>query len=93
MDASSMVAKVNIWKARDKAISDKKNEEKDDDDNPKMNNKNIENYSPDPEARYGCKGKNKFWLGYKRHHKVDMSQGIITAVKVTGADHYLRSLH
>ena len=86
VDASSMVAKVNIWKARDKAISDKKNEEKDDDDNPKMNNKNVWDYSPDPDARYGCKGKNKFWLGYKRHHQVDMSQGIITDVKVTGAD-------
>lgn len=86
VDASSMVAKVNIWKARDKAISDKKNEEKDDDDTPKMNNKNVGDYSPDPDARYGCKGKNKFWLGYKRHHQVDMSQGIITDVKVTGAD-------
>lgn len=86
VDASSMVAKVNIWKARDKAIKDKENEEKDDDDNPKMNNNNVGEYSPDPDARYGCKGKDKFWLGYKRHHQVDMSQGIITDVKVTGAD-------
>lgn len=86
VDASSMLAKVNIWKARDKAISDKENAEKDDDDNPKMNNKNVEKYSSDPDARYGCKGKKKFWLGYKRHHQVDMSQGIITEVKVTGAD-------
>jgi IS5 family transposase len=86
VDASSMIAKVNIWKARDKAIVDKQNEEKDDDDKPQMNNNNISKYSPDPDAKYGCKGKNKFWLGYKRHHQVDMSQGIITDVKVTSGD-------
>jgi len=51
-----------------------------------MNNDNIENYSSDPDARFGCKGKNKHWVGYKRHHQVDMKQGIITDVKITGAD-------
>jgi len=86
VDASSMVAKVNVWKARDKAIADKENKEKDDDDNPKMNNQNVEKYSSDSDARFGCKGKNKHWFGYKRHHQVDMSQGIVTDVKVTGAD-------
>ena len=41
VDASSMLAKVDQWKARDKAIQDKKNKERDDNDNPKMNNKNV----------------------------------------------------
>jgi len=69
-----------------KLLQSKENEEKDDDDNPKMNNQNVEKYSSDSDARFGCKGKNKHWFGYKRHHQVDMSQGIVTDVKVTGAD-------
>jgi transposase, IS5 family len=80
-----MVSKVNVWKARDKAIEDEENKERDDDDKPKMNNKNVGRYSSDPDARFGCKGKKKFWLGYKRHHQVNMKQGIITDVSVTDA--------
>ena len=40
----------------------------------------------DKDAKIGCKGKNKFWFGYKRHHTVDMTSGIITKVKVTPAN-------
>ena len=86
VDSSSMIAKVSTWAARDKATEDNDNDEKDDKNNPTMNNKNIENYSSDPDARFGCKGKDKNWVGYKRHHQVDMKQGIITDVKITGAD-------
>lgn len=86
VDASQIVARVNVWKARDKALGDEENEERDDDDNPKMNNQNVGQYSSDPDARFGCKGKDKFWLGYKRHHRVDMRQGIITTVAVTSAE-------
>ena len=46
----------------------------------------MENYSVDPDARFGYKGKNRNWLGYKRHHQVDMKQGIITYVEITGTD-------
>ena len=81
-----MIAKVSTWTACDKASDDKNNDEKNDNNTPTMNNNNIENYSSDPDARFGCKGKNKNWVGYKRHHQVDMKQGIITDVKITGAD-------
>lgn len=68
------------------AIADKKNQERDDEDRPTMNNKNIQNYSSDPEARYGAKGKNKIWCGYKRHVSVDMSHGLVNKVAVTPAN-------
>ena len=51
-----------------------------------MNYKNISNYSSDPDARYGAKGKNDIWLGYKRHVGVDMHQGLISKVAVTPAN-------
>lgn len=78
VDASKLLAKVNLWQARDKAISDKENNDKDDDGKPKMSNKNIKNYSSDKDARFGCKGKNNFFFGYKRNLSVDMRFGIIT---------------
>ena len=43
VDASKLLAKVDLWQARDKAIADKENNEKDDDGKPKMSNKNIKN--------------------------------------------------
>lgn len=86
VDASSLLSRISVWEARDKAMSDKENKNRDDHDNPKMNNQNVGDYSPDPDARFGCKGKDKYWYGYKRHHRVDMRQGLITKVAVTSAD-------
>lgn len=86
VDASKIVACVDGWKARDKAIADAQNREKNDDNKPTMNNKNVGNYSSDPDARYGAKGKNDIWLGYKRHVGVDAHQGLITKVAVTPAN-------
>lgn len=83
VDASKIVACVDTWKARDKAIADASNDEIDDDGKPTMNNKNASNYSSDPDARYGAKGKSDIWLGYKRHVAVDMNQGLISKVAVT----------
>lgn len=83
VDSSKIVACVDTWKARDRAIADLKNQERDDDDNPTMNNRNLEEYSSDPDARFGAKGKNDIWLGYKRHLSVDAHQGIVTKVAVT----------
>ena len=51
-----------------------------------MNNRNLKQYSSDPDARFGVKGKNDIWLGYKRHVGVDTHQGIITKVAVTPAN-------
>jgi hypothetical protein len=51
-----------------------------------MNNQNISKYISDSEARFGAKGKNNIWLGYKRHLSVDMSNGLINK---DGSDYIL----
>lgn len=76
-DASAIIAKETTWTERDKALAN--GEEK-------LNNENIENYSADKDARFGCKGKNKFWYGYKRNASVDMGSGLIKSVAVTPAN-------
>ena len=86
LDASALRARVNIWEARDKALEDKNNTEKDDDDNPKMNNKNVSKYSTDKDAKFGAKGKNNFWFGYKLHVLMDFKFGFITKNTVTSAE-------
>lgn len=86
VDSSKIVACVDSWKARDKALADIKNKETDDDGNPTMNNKNVGKYSSDPEARYGAKGKNNIYIGYKRHVGVDASLGLISKVATTPAN-------
>lgn len=86
VDSSKIEAKVDTWRARDKAIADNSNNEKDDDGNPTMNNKNISEYSTDPDARYGAKSKKDIWIGYKRHTSVDMGSGFINKVAVTPAN-------
>ena len=40
----------------------------------------------DKEAKIGCKGKEKFWYGFKKHVSVDMQSGLINKVAVTGAN-------
>jgi len=86
VDASELVARVDVWEARDRALEDKKNSETDDQGNPTMNNKNVGCYSSDKEARFGCKGKSRIWFGYKRHVAVDMSHGLISRTEVTPAN-------
>lgn len=85
-DATKIEACVDGWKARDKALADAENEETDDDGNPTMNNRNVENYSSDPDARYGAKGKGDICLGFKRHASVDMAHGLINKVTTTPAN-------
>jgi IS5 family transposase len=77
VDATAIKAKETTWEQRDKAIHD--GEEK-------LNNSNVENYSADCDARFGCKGKSKFWYGYKKHVSVDMGSGLINKVAVTPAN-------
>ena len=74
VDATSIITKNTTWAERDKAI--KEGEEK-------VNNSNIKKYAADPQARFGCKGKSKFWFGYKGHVGVDMGSGIIESAAVT----------
>jgi IS5 family transposase len=77
VDASSIKRKETTWKERDKALAN---------DEDKFNNDNAEKYSSDKDARFGCKGKDKFWFGYKRHISSDMSSGLIKKVAVTKAN-------
>jgi IS5 family transposase len=77
VDATAIIAKNTTWAERDKAIKD--GEEK-------LNNHNIEQYSADSQARFGCKGKSKFWFGFKGHAGVDMGSNMIERVAVTPAN-------
>jgi IS5 family transposase len=86
VDASQLLSRVNVWEARDRALADRENEQKDEEGNRRMNNKNVGKYSSDTEARFGCKGRDHFWFGYKRHVSVDMSHGLITKTVVTPAN-------
>jgi len=77
VDASSLIAKSQLWKERDKAIKAKYE---------KLNNEVLPKVSHDKQARIGCKGKDKYWYGYKKHTSVDMQSGLINKVAVTPAN-------
>ena len=77
VDASAIKAKETTWAERDKAISDGED---------KLNNDNVQNYGADKDARFGCKGKKKFWYGHKKHVSVDMGSGLIKKIAVTPAN-------
>ena len=76
VDASQMISKMSLWDERDKAI--KEGEEK-------LNNRNIKKHAVDKDADIGCKGKDKFWYGYKRHVAVCAKNGFITKAAATKA--------
>ncbi len=77
VDATSIITKQTTWEERDRAL--KSGEEK-------LNNGNVKDYSADPEARFGCKGKEKFWYGYKGHVSVDMGSNMIESIAATPAN-------
>lgn len=77
VDASHLVAKASLWKERDEAI--RKRYEK-------LNNEVLPKIARDKQARFGCKGKDKFWYGFKKHVSVDMQSGMINKVAVTPAN-------
>ena len=77
IDASSIITKTALWEERDRAIADGAE---------KLNNKNVEDYAADTDARWGAKSKTNIWFGYKRHNAVDMRHGLITKVAVTAAN-------
>lgn len=77
VDATHIIRKNNLWEERDKAKAAKYK---------KLNNKVLPKVSFDKEARIGCKGKNKFWYGYKQHTSVDMQSGMINKIAITPAN-------
>ena len=74
IDATAIITKTALWEERDEAIRDGLE---------KLNNETVGEYAADGDARFGCRGKNKYFFGYKRHVCVDMKQGVITKVAVT----------
>jgi transposase, IS5 family len=77
VDASQMISKVALWEERDRAIAQGIE---------KLNNEVVHQFAADPQARFGCKGKKKYWFGYKRHLSVCMKQGFITKTAATPAN-------
>ena len=77
VDASSLISKAQLWEERDKAIKQKYD---------KLNNEILPKIANDKQARIGCKGKNKYWYGFKKHVSVDMQSGLINKVLITPAN-------
>lgn len=77
VDATHLIAKANLWKERDKAIKQKYE---------RLNNEVLPKVAVDKEARIGCKGKDKYWYGYKQNISVDMQSGLINKVAISPAN-------
>lgn len=77
VDSSSLISKANLWKEKDEAIKKKYD---------KLNNEILPKVAKDKQAKIGCKGKDKFWYGYKKHASVDMQSGLINKVAITPAN-------
>ena len=69
VDSTGIVSKLALWEERDEAIAQGEQQ---------LNNAVVPKYAKDKQARFGAKGKKKFWFGYKRQVAIDMKQGIIT---------------
>lgn len=77
VDASQLVSKLSTWDERDRAIA--KGLET-------FNNDTAPKIAADRQARFGSKGKDKYWYGYKEHASVDMQSGLINKVAATPAN-------
>jgi IS5 family transposase len=77
VDATQLVSKISTWEERDKAIVEGLE---------RFNNATAGLVGRDKEARFGCKGKEKFWFGFKKQISVDMRHGLIHKVAVTFAN-------
>lgn len=77
IDASSIITKTALWEERDRAIKEGAE---------RLNNKNVERYAADKDARWGAKSKTNIWFGHKRHAAVDMRYGLVKKVAVTAAN-------
>ena len=77
VDATHLISKANLWQERDKVLALGYE---------KLNNQTLPKAACDKDARIGCKGKDKFWYGYKQHTSVDMQSGLINKVAITAAN-------
>jgi transposase, IS5 family len=77
VDATHLISKANCWKERDAALKAKYD---------KLNNDTLPKVAVDKQARIGCKGKDKYWYGYKQQTSVDMQSGLINKVAIAPAN-------
>ncbi len=77
VDACQLISKLTTWDDRDRAIKQGLEQ---------FNNETAGKVAADKQARFGCKGKNKYWFGYKEHVSVDMQSGLINKVAATSAE-------
>ena len=77
VDSAHLISKAQLCEERDKAIKKKYD---------KLNNEIIPKIARDKQARIGCKGKKKYWFGYKTHRSVDIQSGLINKIAVTPAN-------
>ena len=82
VDASSLISKAQLLEERDKAVKQKYD---------KLNNEILPKIANDKQARIGCKGKNKYWYGFKKHVSVDMQSGLINKVTTKGSSMYVQT--
>jgi IS5 family transposase len=76
VDATQLISKLDLWQERDKAIKAGLD---------KLDNLTVSELASDKDARFGRKGRTK-WFGYKLHTAVDMTQGFITRIVATPAN-------
>ena len=77
VDAAHLISKANLWEERDKGHALKIE---------KLNNETLPKVAFDKQARIGCKGKKKYWYGYKQHTSVDMQSGLINKIAISPAN-------
>jgi IS5 family transposase len=76
VDATHIVAKDDLWREKDALIEAGKT---------KLGNSNVGSVATDPQARFGRKGRTK-WYGYKNHTAIDMTHGFVTRTAITPAN-------
>lgn len=77
VDAAHLISKSHLWKERDEAIKARYET---------FNNEVLSKIAKDKQAKIGCKGKDKFWYGYKQQTSVDMQSGLINKVAIRPAN-------
>ena len=77
VDATHIIRKKALWEERDKLIAKKQKI---------LNNTTLPKVAHDKEARIGCKGKDKYWYGYKTNVSMDMQSGLINKIALTPAN-------
>jgi len=76
IDSTHIIAKSSLWRERDLLLEAGKG---------KLGNLNVSSVASDPEARFGRKGKTK-WYGYKNHVGIDLTHGFVTRTTITAAN-------